>query len=47
MLFGTNVNVSTSPLQILAFIAANLSFLAEHIFFVARPGNGSKRRRGA
>ena len=47
MLFGPNVNVSTSPLLILAFIAANLPFLVERVFFVARPGNGSKRRRGA
>ena len=45
MLFGTNVNVLTSPLQILAFIAVNLSFLAERIFFAARPGNGGKRWR--
>jgi len=47
MLFGFNVNFSTALLLILAFIAANLPFPVERVFFVARPGNGSKRRRGA
>jgi hypothetical protein len=40
MLFGFNVNFSTSLLLI-------LPFPVERVFFVARPGNGSKRRRGA
>lgn len=36
------MNFSTTLLLILAFIAANLPFLAERIFFVIRPRAGSK-----
>ena len=36
------MNFSTSLLLILAFIAANLPFLVERIFFVAKPKAGSK-----
>lgn len=36
------MNFSTTLLLILAFIAANLPFLAERIFFVVRPKSGSK-----
>jgi uncharacterized membrane protein len=36
------VNFSTTLLLILAFIAANLPFLFERIFFVAKPKAGSK-----
>jgi hypothetical protein len=45
MLFGPNENFSTSPLLILTFIAANLPFPVERVFFAARPGNGGKRWR--
>lgn len=41
-LFGTTVNFSTTLLLILAFIAANLPFLVERIFFVAKPKVGGK-----
>jgi uncharacterized membrane protein len=37
------VNFSTTLLLILAFAAANLPFLVEHIFFVKRPAKGAKR----
>ncbi|HEY9098469.1 MAG TPA: DUF2818 family protein [Thiobacillus sp.] len=36
------MNFSTSLLLILAFIAANLPFLVERIFFVIKPQSGSK-----
>ncbi|OZA29984.1 MAG: hypothetical protein B7X93_05135 [Hydrogenophilales bacterium 17-61-9] len=36
------MNFSTSLLLILAFIAANLPFLVERIFFIVKPGSGSK-----
>lgn len=36
------MNFSTTLLLILAFIAANLPFLVERIFFVIRPRAGSK-----
>lgn len=36
------MNFSTSLLLILAFIAANLPFLLERIFFVVKPRAGSK-----
>lgn len=36
------MNFSTSLLLILAFIAANLPFLIERIFFVVKPASGSK-----
>lgn len=36
------MNFSTTLLLILAFIAANLPFLVERIFFVVRPKAGSK-----
>lgn len=36
------MNFSTTLLLILAFIAANLPFLVERIFFVIKPGSGSK-----
>jgi len=36
------VNFSTSLLLILAFVAANLPFLAKRIFFVVQPKSGSK-----
>lgn len=36
------MNFSTTLLLILAFIAANLPFLLERIFFVVRPKAGSK-----
>ena len=36
------MNFSTTLLLILAFIAANLPFLVERIFFVVKPGDGSK-----
>ncbi|MGE5027932.1 MAG: DUF2818 family protein [Betaproteobacteria bacterium] len=36
------MNFSTTLLLILAFIAANLPFLVERIFFVVRPKTGSK-----
>ena len=39
---GFTVNFSTSLLLILAFIAANLPFLVERIFFVVKPKVGSK-----
>jgi uncharacterized membrane protein len=39
---GFAVNFSTSLLLILAFIAANLPFLVERIFFVVRPKAGGK-----
>jgi len=37
------VNFSTTLLLILAFLAANLPFLVERIFFVLRPGAGRKK----
>jgi uncharacterized membrane protein len=37
-----NFSISTSLLLILAFVAANLPFLVERIFFVVRPKTGSK-----
>jgi len=37
------VNFSTTLLLIVAFIAANLPFLVERIFFVVQPKAGSKR----
>ena len=40
--FGFNVNFSTTLLLILAFVAANLPFLVERIFFVVQPKVGSK-----
>jgi len=40
--FGFTVNFSTTLLLILAFIAANLPFLVERIFFVVAPKAGSK-----
>ena len=40
--FGFNVNFSTALLLILAFVAANLPFLIERIFFVIQPKIGSK-----
>jgi len=36
------VNFSTTLLLILAFIAANLPFLVERIFFIVKPRSGSK-----
>lgn len=36
------MNFSTTLLLILAFIAANLPFLVERIFFIVKPGSGSK-----
>jgi hypothetical protein len=36
------VNFSTSLLLVLAFVAANLPFLVERIFFVAVPTSGRK-----
>lgn len=36
------MNFSTTLLLILAFIGANLPFLVERIFFVAKPKTGSK-----
>ncbi|MCA1979150.1 MAG: DUF2818 family protein [Thiobacillus sp.] len=36
------MNFSTSLLLILAFLAANLPFLVERIFFVKRPASGCK-----
>jgi hypothetical protein len=36
------VNFSTTLLLILAFVAANLPFLFERIFFVIRPKTGAK-----
>jgi uncharacterized membrane protein len=36
------VNFSTTLLLILAFIAANLPFLVERIFFVIQPESGDK-----
>ena len=36
------MNFSTTLLLILAFVAANLPFLVERIFFVAQPKIGSK-----
>lgn len=36
------MNFSTTLLLILAFVAANLPFLVERIFFVKRPASGSK-----
>ncbi len=36
------MNFSTTLLLILAFLAANLPFLVERIFFVVRPGSGNK-----
>lgn len=36
------MNFSTSLLLILAFVAANLPFLIERIFFVVKPKAGSK-----
>ena len=36
------MNFSTTLLLILAFIAANLPFLVERIFFVIRPKTGDK-----
>ena len=36
------MNFSTSLLLILAFVAANLPFLVERIFFVVKPNAGSK-----
>jgi uncharacterized membrane protein len=36
------VNFSTTLLLILAFVAANLPFLVERIFFVVRPQGGNK-----
>jgi uncharacterized membrane protein len=40
--FGFAVNVSTSLLLALAFIAANLPFLVERIFFVVKPRMDSR-----
>jgi len=40
---GFTVNFSTTLLLILAFIAANLPFLVERIFFVVAPKAGSTR----
>jgi hypothetical protein len=42
LLFGPAVNFSTTLLLILAFIAANLPFLLERIFFVIQPKSGDK-----
>ncbi len=39
---GFAVNFSTSLLLVLAFVAANLPFLVERVFFVAKPKVGSK-----
>lgn len=36
------MNFSTSLLLILAFVAANLPFLVERIFFVIKPRSGTK-----
>ena len=36
------MNFSTTLLLVLAFAAANLPFLVERIFFVARPKSGGK-----
>ncbi len=36
------MNFSTTLLLVLAFVAANLPFLVERIFFVIRPRAGSK-----
>ncbi len=36
------MNFSTTLLLVLAFVAANLPFLVERIFFVIRPRGGSK-----
>ncbi len=36
------MNFSTTLLLVLAFVAANLPFLVERIFFVIRPKAGSK-----
>jgi uncharacterized membrane protein len=36
------VNFSTTLLLILAFVAANLPFLVERIFFVVKPKTGDK-----
>ena len=36
------MNFSTTLLLILAFVAANLPFLVERIFFVIRPASGIK-----
>lgn len=36
------MNFSTSLLLILAFVAANLPFLIERIFFVIKPRSGTK-----
>lgn len=36
------MNFSTTLLLILAFVAANLPFLVERIFFIVRPKAGSK-----
>ncbi len=36
------MNFSTTLLLILAFIAANLPFLVERIFFIIKPRSGSK-----
>lgn len=36
------MNFSTTLLLILAFVAANLPFLVERIFFVKRPASGAK-----
>ncbi len=36
------MNFSTILLLILAFSAANLPFLVERIFFIVKPGRGSK-----
>lgn len=36
------MNFSTTLLLILAFVAANLPFLVERIFFFKRPAGGSK-----
>jgi hypothetical protein len=36
------VNFSTTLLLLLAFVAANLPFLIERIFFVLKPKTGSK-----
>jgi uncharacterized membrane protein len=42
LLSGFIVNFSTTLLLILAFIAANLPFLVERIFFVVQPKTGAK-----
>ena len=36
------MNFSTTLILIVAFVAANLPFMLERIFFVVRPGSGNK-----